>query len=1190
MNTDRSNFFVPSRRAGWKFFRPRRLSRHVPRCGTRTQCILILSLLLSTKPVIAQIAPHLVISEVYGGGGNSGSLYRNDFVELYNPTPNAVTLANWSIQYESASGNGSSWQKTVISGTVASHGFFLIQEAQGSGGSMPLPQPDAAGTMSLASTGGKIALANDTVKITGPSGGDVVDFVGYGSANQFEGAGPAGALSNTTSASRKARSSSTPASMANGGIDSLAGNGWDSGDNHADFVTVPTQGPQNSSSATEDPPPIGNLPPAISNVRRSLHVPDAGGSDSVLATITDAEGTIASVRLHVRVNRGQYDSSFIMRPVPGSGYGCVIPPSKNPANGALVEYFVSAIDDSSAYASSEAAVAGYFVGDASVSSVKSYVLASIPNYGARINGTINVRTNTFASGAGFIQDGTGGMGMFLSGGLPSLSAGRNARVEGSVSDFNGAYQLGAPGFTFKDTSLGFSPLTPVTVTLPLTESPANANEGELVAIHGVSTAATGVFAAGATYLFRTDAPDTIGARVESYAGLNSLVGTQIPSAHVDAVGILSFSNGTLRLKPRIASDMGNTPIVSFEAAATGNWSDTNTWSGHVVPLPSSDVTMTTPGVTVTIDVTDARCKNLTLTGSGTTLGPTLRFDSTGAPGLTVNGDLGISGGSGSGQGGRSKLTSNGNTGATLILKHSISTSSSNSTGSGNAGLNMNEGTVKLLGPTADTIRNNAGFRLGNLEIGNGLAAKTVVWSPGKKATLVVRGLTVRSNSTFLIGSSSDTNANDIGNAASSGVPTLTGGITVEQGASLLVQSPPAGAGRASINLDGGGVTNNGTMILSRVEETYLLRPNDGRAAQAFRSCTYALNIGEFPAGSSSSSQSVLGTGRSVWADIIVAANHTLAFQHGDSIPDPYTLLLNGSLVETPGQPIVGRIEATRFVPRMADQDFGGIGCVINSMGAAPESTTVIRVTGIASGGSIGRYFDIAAGVNSGLDATFDFFYDDAELNGQDPRTLRLWKSVSGGATWTAPAGTTVDTAAHRIRLTGVNSFSRWTASDAAHNLQNSTVQVQYKLAGSWNLISFPLSVADPRKVSLFPEAISPAFRYTDSYIVAESLRAGLGYWVKFSSARTDTITGTALSVDSIVVSDGWNLIGTPPYSVPKSQIIQIPDGIVASNYFGYNGGYMVAQTLEPTRAYWVKINGGGTLIFAPAGGIQPWRR
>ncbi|TLY31068.1 MAG: hypothetical protein E6K56_05815, partial [Ignavibacteria bacterium] len=144
--------------------------------------------------------------------------------------------------------------------------------------------------------------------------------------------------------------------------------------------------------------------------------------------------------------------------------------------------------------------------------MKVYELASILGYGVRINGTINVRTNTFALGGSYVQDGTGGLGIFLPGGLPSFGAGRNVRVEGSVADFNGGYQLSAPGFAFKDTSHGTSPLPPAAVTLPLTESPANLSEGELVTIHGLSTTSTGVFAAGTSYVFRTDAPDTISVR------------------------------------------------------------------------------------------------------------------------------------------------------------------------------------------------------------------------------------------------------------------------------------------------------------------------------------------------------------------------------------------------------------------------------------------------------------------------------------------------------------------------------------------------------------------------------------------------------------------------------------------------------------------------------------------------------
>ena len=46
----------------------------------------------------------VVISEVYGAGGNSGALYNRDFVELYNPADAAVDLDGLSVQYRSATG------------------------------------------------------------------------------------------------------------------------------------------------------------------------------------------------------------------------------------------------------------------------------------------------------------------------------------------------------------------------------------------------------------------------------------------------------------------------------------------------------------------------------------------------------------------------------------------------------------------------------------------------------------------------------------------------------------------------------------------------------------------------------------------------------------------------------------------------------------------------------------------------------------------------------------------------------------------------------------------------------------------------------------------------------------------------------------------------------------------------------
>lgn len=76
--------------------------------------------------------PAVVISQIYGGGGNSGATLKNDFIELHNTGSTAISLAGWSVQYASAA--GSSWQVTGLTGTLAPGAYYLVQEAKGSGG------------------------------------------------------------------------------------------------------------------------------------------------------------------------------------------------------------------------------------------------------------------------------------------------------------------------------------------------------------------------------------------------------------------------------------------------------------------------------------------------------------------------------------------------------------------------------------------------------------------------------------------------------------------------------------------------------------------------------------------------------------------------------------------------------------------------------------------------------------------------------------------------------------------------------------------------------------------------------------------------------------------------------------------------------------------------------------------------
>jgi uncharacterized protein (TIGR03437 family) len=158
----------------------------------------------------------LVISQVYGGGGNSGAPYTNDFIEIFNRGNVSVNLSGMSVQYAAAT--GTTWQVTSLSGTLGPGKYYLIQESSGGANGTQLPTPNASGTIAMAAGAGKVALVSTTVALAGscPSGVNIIDFAGYGTtASCFEGGGPAPAPSATASDLRRASGCIDAASNAN---------------------------------------------------------------------------------------------------------------------------------------------------------------------------------------------------------------------------------------------------------------------------------------------------------------------------------------------------------------------------------------------------------------------------------------------------------------------------------------------------------------------------------------------------------------------------------------------------------------------------------------------------------------------------------------------------------------------------------------------------------------------------------------------------------------------------------------------------------------------------------------------------------------------------------------------------------------------------------------------------------------
>ena len=192
---------------------------------------------VAVTPAAASPSNSLVVSEAYGGGGNSGATLKNDFVELGNAASSAAALTGYSVQYISASPVATTtWQVTSLSGSVPAGGRFLIGEAAGTGGTDSLPTPDATGSINLSGTAGTVALVHSMSALTCKTAGDcaavsdIVDLVGWGGAAVHEGTAAAAATTNPTSVQRSA---------------ALA----DTDDNRADFtVAAPT--PANSGTGS----------------------------------------------------------------------------------------------------------------------------------------------------------------------------------------------------------------------------------------------------------------------------------------------------------------------------------------------------------------------------------------------------------------------------------------------------------------------------------------------------------------------------------------------------------------------------------------------------------------------------------------------------------------------------------------------------------------------------------------------------------------------------------------------------------------------------------------------------------------------------------------------------------------------------------------------------------------------------
>ncbi len=550
----------------------------------KTLRLLVALVALFAQTAFTQSANHVVISEVYGGGGNTGATLKNDFIELYNPTDIAVSLSGWSVQYVSATGTVP--QKTFLSGSIQPKSFFLIQEAQGAGGTQNLPTPDVTGIIPMSATGAKVVLARDTISVVNPTDANVVDFVGYGTADKFEGTAAVPLLTNTTSAERKASASSTATTMGSAGSEERAGNGYDSNNNLNDFVIRSSPDPQNSASLQE-PVPVGGLGSGTAAITPTRWKYNA--STTIQIIFKPQADTVRGIRFvkpptftwsggNIIVQSGTKTQSVDTTTISAIAL-------KGSDSLIVTITAVTAVDttdqlaievrsskDGAVFAPIEKQPATLVYGEprtmATVKQKDGGGTLKLLNKWAVVRGIVTVggefisAPNTLG-GPAYLQDATAAVAVFDSSVSFNVSRGDDIAVLGLVTSFNELFEMN-PGILLQKFSEGNGVDTLVLTAVQInSQTSSEPYESRLVRVNGIdsvtnvlSSQRVNSWAASVNYYLNGPTGQV---QVRISPSVN-LVGLPTPSGKFDCVGVLGQFQSTYQLMPRLVDDL------IFEAA------------------------------------------------------------------------------------------------------------------------------------------------------------------------------------------------------------------------------------------------------------------------------------------------------------------------------------------------------------------------------------------------------------------------------------------------------------------------------------------------------------------------------------------------------------------------------------------------------------------------------------------------
>ncbi len=152
--------------------------------------------------------------------------------------------------------------------------------------------------------------------------------------------------------------------------------------------------------------------------------------------------------------------------------------------------------------------------------------------------------------------------------------------------------------------------------------------------------------------------------------------------------------------------------------------------------------------------------------------------------------------------------------------------------------------------------------------------------------------------------------------------------------------------------------------------------------------------------------------------------------------------------------------------------------------------------------------------------------------------------------------------------------------------------ISVDIARHWNLLSVPMVLEDFGATAVLKGSISNAFAYNplSGYEARPDLENGVGYWARFPHSKALNICGVAIGADTFDLVEGWNMVGSIGIPLPTGSIISEPGGLVTSNFYGYENGYVTAEEIQPGKGYWVKAYAGGRLILTSSPGASALAR